>query len=83
MNTILVVEAVRYIPWTKPEDISIEINGPLPEEPLPKFGGIFAGGFNALFGDGSVKFFKDSIKPETLKALLTKAGGEVIDPTDF
>jgi beta-lactamase regulating signal transducer with metallopeptidase domain len=73
-NTIMIVEAARDIPWTKPEDIPIDIEGA-----LPKFGGIFADGFDVLFADGSVKFLKASINPATLKALFTRAGGEVIN----
>jgi len=30
-NTILVVEANRDIPWTKPEDLPFNPKGPLPE----------------------------------------------------
>jgi prepilin-type processing-associated H-X9-DG protein len=42
------------------------------------FGGCHPGGFNALFADGSVMFFKDSFAPRTLEelALLRTARGE-------
>ena len=73
VNTIMLVEARRAIPWTKPEDISIDVKGPLPE-----FGGYNVGGFSAAFGDGSVRFLSFSINKELLRALFTKAGGEVI-----
>ena len=33
-NTIMIVEANRDIPWTKPEDIDYD-----PSQPLPKLGG--------------------------------------------
>ncbi|WP_406698632.1 DUF1559 domain-containing protein [Singulisphaera sp. Ch08] len=36
------------------------------------------GGMNMLFGDGSVRFIKDTINPATWYAIQTIAGGEVI-----
>jgi hypothetical protein len=78
-NTIMVVEAKRDIPWTKPEDIPFDPNGPLPE-----LGGFEADAFNAAFADGSVRSISKTIKPHILKALLTRAGGEIVaaDATD-
>ena len=72
-NTILVVGANRDIPWTKPEDIPFD-----PEKDLPKFGGNHQGGFQAVLADGSVRFIAQAIDKMTLKALLTRDGGEVI-----
>ncbi len=77
-NTILAVEAQRDIPWTKPEDIPFE-----PNAPLPDLGGFTADGFNALFADGSVRYIKKSIPPLTLKALITRDGGEVISSDSY
>lgn len=75
-NTILLVEAKRDIPWTKPEDIPYD-----PKAPLPELGGYFENGFNAALGDGSIRFLKSTLNPNTLRALITKAGGEVV-PAD-
>lgn len=36
------------------------------------------GGVSAMFGDGSVRFVKDSVNLVTWRALGTRAGGEVI-----
>ena len=36
------------------------------------------GGVNAMLGDGSVKFIKDSVNLQTWRALGTRNGGEVI-----
>ncbi|MFO0954377.1 MAG: DUF1559 domain-containing protein [Isosphaeraceae bacterium] len=54
----------------------------------PSLGAITArshhpGGVNALLGDGSVKFIKDTIQGETWRALGTKGGAEVISSDQF
>ena len=72
-NTILIVGAKREIPWTKPEDIAFD-----PEKDLPKFGGYHPGGFQVVLADGSVRFLATAINKDTLKALLTRNGKEVI-----
>ena len=41
------------------------------------------GGTNMLFGDGSVKFIKDSISLQTYRALGTRNGGEVVSADSF
>ena len=73
-NTILVVEAKRDIPWTKPEDIPFD-----KDKPAPKFGGHHPGSFLAVLGDGSVRAFPDNLPNDILKALISRDGGELID----
>jgi prepilin-type N-terminal cleavage/methylation domain-containing protein/prepilin-type processing-associated H-X9-DG protein len=41
------------------------------------------GGVNTCFGDGSVKFIKDSVNLQTWRALGTIAGGEVVSSDSF
>jgi prepilin-type processing-associated H-X9-DG protein len=41
------------------------------------------GGINALMGDGSVKFLKDSINILTLRGLVSLKGGEVISSDSY
>jgi len=41
------------------------------------------GGVNVLFGDGSVRFIKDSISVVTLRSLVTLKGGEVISADQY
>jgi prepilin-type processing-associated H-X9-DG protein len=79
-NTLAVVESARGVPWTKPEDLPFD-----PEAKPSLYGALskHAGGFNALFADGSVRFLKQSIRFLTLKSLITRAGGEVIGPGAF
>jgi Protein of unknown function (DUF1559) len=70
-NTWMVVEAEEGVPWTKPDELEFD-----PKQDLPKLGKAFQGGFNVLYGDGSVHFYKSV--PKSAKAMITKAGGEVI-----
>lgn len=74
-NTILVVEAKEAVPWTKPDDIELPKDAPVLRD---KIGSSHPGGFSALLADGSVKFLKLTINPETLLKLLTINGNEVI-----
>ncbi len=76
-NTIMIAEAAEPVPWTKPEDLPFD-----PKKPLPKLGGLFADGFNVAMCDASVHFLKKTIKEDTLRALITRSGGEVIGDLD-
>jgi hypothetical protein len=76
-NTLLVVEAGEPVPWTKPADLPYD-----PKKPLPKLGGQFADGFHAVFGDGFVRFIPRKTPEATLRALITRSGGEAV-PFDF
>ncbi|MBY0460366.1 MAG: DUF1559 domain-containing protein, partial [Gemmataceae bacterium] len=74
-NTIMVIETDEMVPWAKPGDYPFD-----PKKPLPKI--VPPGGkdvFNAAFADGSVKAIKKTIDEKVLKALFTRAGGEVVD----
>ncbi len=41
------------------------------------------GGVNVLFGDGSVKFVKDTVNLQTWRALATRGGGEVVSADGY
>jgi hypothetical protein len=77
-NTLAIVETKRPIPWTQPEDIPV--NTPLDPDTVvvPEFGGFWPQGFQAAFGDGSVRFLSHAIDPDLLRGLITRNGGEVI-----
>jgi len=77
-NTILVVEASKPVPWTKPVDLPFA-----KAKPLPKVGGMFKGGFNAGLADGSVRFIKTEIDTDLFRALITRNGGEVVQHDQF
>jgi hypothetical protein len=81
LNTLLVGESTRCVPWSKPEDLRFDI-------PLPLFGlgsrhGYHNNGFNALMVHGSVRFLKHSIAPKALRALLTRSGNEMFSDDPF
>ncbi len=85
-NTILAVEANEAVPWTKPEGIPFAADNAAPDagpDRLLGAGSKHPGGFNTLFSDGSVKFIKTSVAPAVLRALITRAGGEVISSDSF
>jgi hypothetical protein len=77
-NTLMVVEATNPVVWTKPEDLPFD-----PQGKLPGVGGLFADGFNAVFYDCSVRFLRKNIDDASFRAMITREGGESVDPMDF
>jgi hypothetical protein len=86
-NTLLVVEAGEPVPWSKPTDLNYH-----PDQPVAALGGVFRKsvklwcytvgsrpGFSAAFADGSSRFIDGSINDGTLRALITRNGGEPVD----
>jgi hypothetical protein len=75
-NTILILESTAdsAVPWSKPADVEIDM-----EDPLANFIGSPKKSFGVGFADGSVKRLNDDIEVEKFKALLTRAGAEVIE----
>jgi len=75
-STIMIVHAGkdREVPWTKPEDLPFD-----PADPAVALGTIPAGGFEAVFFDGQPIRIARDVDPGILRALITHAGGEVID----
>jgi hypothetical protein len=73
-NTFLIVEAGEAVPWTKPDDLVYDAT-----KPLPKLGGIFPGGFNAVMADGAAVWVDQArVAEATIRALITPAGAEPI-----
>src|SRR5262249_312279 len=52
-QTILLVEAGKPVPWTKPADVDYA-----PNKAFPRLGGLFKAGFHIAVADGSVRFVK-------------------------
>jgi hypothetical protein len=73
---LLIVEGGTAVPWTKPEDIVYD-----PDKPLPSLGGVFKDGIVAGLGDGSVRFLTRNLDEETIRALITRNGGEPVEWT--
>ena len=72
-NIILIVEAGRSVPWTKPEDLPYD-----PNRPLPPLGGPSALGFNAAAADGAVHFIPRNTSEKTLRLLITRNDGQPV-----
>jgi beta-lactamase regulating signal transducer with metallopeptidase domain/uncharacterized protein (UPF0248 family) len=73
-NTIMMVEAKRKIPWTKPQDIAFD-----PDQPLPELGGFVEGKFTTAFADGSVHTLQKDLVTDQLNLLIRRNDGQVID----
>lgn len=76
-NTLMAVEVVpqRAVVWTKPEDWQVELDNPL--------AGVQRADrdhFTAVTIDGAAHAMPSDISPKTLRALLTKDGGDPIEP---
>jgi hypothetical protein len=67
-----VATARNPVPWTKPDDLNYD-----PTLPLPPLDDQF-GGFNVLMGDGSIRLIPKDTPPTTIRALITRNGGEII-----
>jgi len=75
-NTIMIVHAGkdRAVPWTKPEDLTFA-----PADPAAALGTTPAGGFETVFFDGRPMRIASDVEPGILRALITHAGGELIN----
>lgn len=71
-NTIMIVEAAEPTSWSSPVDFDFD-----PNKPLPKLG-IFPDGFHAAMADGSIRWIPAKTDEKTIKAMITRAGGEVV-----
>jgi hypothetical protein len=70
-NTILIVEAADAVPWTKPDELHYAPGGP-----LPRLGDHFSAGRLVLLGDASVRSLSPKTSEPTLRAAMTRNGGE-------
>jgi hypothetical protein len=86
-ETILFVEGGEAVPWSKPADVIYDPNGPLSAlgagftKPVYFLCNEVARtpGFNAVFGDGKVRFIRGDIEEDALRAVITRNRGEKVD----
>jgi hypothetical protein len=74
-NTLLVVEAGEPVPWSKPDNLRYD-----PDGPLPPLRCLFHDGFRAGFADGSMHWLRKGTGETTLRALITRNGGDKPEP---
>lgn len=72
-NTILIIEADPPVPWTKPEDLPFD-----PAGPLPRLDRLFHDLIRVGLSDGSVRHVRKDISETTLRAAITRNGGELL-----
>jgi hypothetical protein len=73
-STILIVEAKRNIPWTKPEDIPYDA-----KKPIPRLGGFFQGSYGTAMADGSVHFLQRNVAERVLTMLIERNDGKTVE----
>jgi hypothetical protein len=73
-NTILIVESHESVPWTKPEGLPFD-----PSLPLPRLGYLSPKCFIAVNADGGSYKIKHSMSDATIRALITRNGGEKVE----
>jgi hypothetical protein len=76
-NTILIAEASAAVPWTKPDELAID-----PNKPLPKLGAQFPGVFLIVFADGSSRLVRLKTPEKVLRWLIDPSDGMVIPNLD-
>ena len=75
-NTVMLVEADadRAVIWTQPEDLAFEA-----EDPMAGLGNARGSGFHVALSDGAVVLLPSDLPPQTMAALVTRAGREVVE----
>ncbi len=74
-NTVILLQTDpgRAVVWTSPEDLAFDFKKPQQGLYIRPDGKFLAG-----FADGSVRFIRKTVSDDTLRHLITPAGGEVI-----
>lgn len=73
-NTLMVVTAAEAVPWTKPDELEYDTD----KDVTKWIGMVVRGHAQVAMFDGSVRTLSQLPSKQTLHALITKGGGEVI-----
>ncbi len=76
-NTLLVVTAAKAVPWTKPDELAFDPKATGGD--LKKLLRMDGNGCNVVLADGSARYLPSTIDAATLKGLITRNGGEVLN----
>ncbi|MBN9120633.1 MAG: DUF1559 domain-containing protein, partial [Planctomycetes bacterium] len=71
-NTIMAVHAAEQVPWAEPRELKYGADSALPKLGHPSL----TGGSSVLMADGSVRFVTDKVSEKTMRAAITRSGGE-------
>jgi hypothetical protein len=84
-TTLMCVETHGHrIRWTQPDDLHFdELDFAINSSSGRGITSSNDGGANVLCGDGTVRFVSENVKPKTIRDLLTIAGGEPVQASDF
>lgn len=72
-NTVMFFTAAKPVEWTKPDDVEFD-----PKQDVKKLLLFQNKAVMMAFGDGSVRAVSETVSESTLKALITRNGGEVV-----
>jgi len=70
-NTFLIVEAAQAVPWTKPEDLPYSAS-----QLVRPLGYLIPDSFAAALADGTIRRVERTESEQTIRALITRNGGE-------
>jgi prepilin-type processing-associated H-X9-DG protein len=83
-NTIAVVESTESAHWMEPRDMAFDGMSFVINDPGGSaLGSAHPGGVNMLMCDDSVRFLLDDTSPETVRQLLLRNDGSIVDSTQF
>ena len=74
-NTILIVEAGKPVPWTKPENLIYD-----PQGPLPELKGVFKDRFRVALASGSPRSIALTMSEKTLRAAINRNNSDPLAP---